>query len=481
MKADEGWWRDPWPRDEVDDVVQWNWRNVRTEDTPYAGFLVEDADSVPSVVDGALEAMTYSYDVVQPLGLGTALARTKVQRCLVGDEGATYKYLGLRLFAAPWPPAIKRLNAILKRRSEELGATNARFTVALINKMDPTTEEEQAVSWHADSSLEHGSTIAVFQSLAGKHDGAPWKLALRVRPHAEGPRRGLLERQKKKVDLDAIIQPVHISLEGRLNYYMLNTFNHMHQHAVLRGTPIRYSSTHRVARKEGHTAEWVLKLGRDALAKPTWRSVTTALDVIEFDWLRQWFIQGFQHARRLTEWAPTIDRLAALWLDLERQEYHRIRALLDASDPTSSRRARKKKALVDQRGGATAYDAAIDDLLQRRDKRRSWHQRETDSVFLHTDHRPILPSDASSSSETTPGRTYLVACQESTTHDDDRLPYILDTVIDQLRTAKIAFLRNNDPPHAAAVDGGNQPQSIKRKMADETHQRKKRKKKKSKH
>ena len=42
------------------------------------------------------------YDCTQPMGPGTSLARTKVTRCLVGTPGITYKYLGLRMFAAPW-------------------------------------------------------------------------------------------------------------------------------------------------------------------------------------------------------------------------------------------------------------------------------------------------------------------------------------------------------------------------------------------
>jgi len=41
-------------------------------------------------------------DVTQPFSLGTKCAKTYVTRCLVGDEGTSYKYLGLRMFAHPW-------------------------------------------------------------------------------------------------------------------------------------------------------------------------------------------------------------------------------------------------------------------------------------------------------------------------------------------------------------------------------------------
>ena len=43
-------------------------------------------------------------DVTQPMGLGTKLAPTFVTRTLVGENGITYKYLGLRMFAHPWNP-----------------------------------------------------------------------------------------------------------------------------------------------------------------------------------------------------------------------------------------------------------------------------------------------------------------------------------------------------------------------------------------
>ena len=44
----------------------------------------------------------FQTDVTQPFGLGTRCAKTYVTRCLIGDEGSTYKYLGLRMFAYPW-------------------------------------------------------------------------------------------------------------------------------------------------------------------------------------------------------------------------------------------------------------------------------------------------------------------------------------------------------------------------------------------
>ena len=44
----------------------------------------------------------FQFDITQPAGLGTKLAQTLVTRCLVGEAGVTYKYLGIRMFSIPW-------------------------------------------------------------------------------------------------------------------------------------------------------------------------------------------------------------------------------------------------------------------------------------------------------------------------------------------------------------------------------------------
>lgn len=64
---------------------------------PYAGLVVEGPPSSTSYVKESLESLESLcvHDVTQPMG--DALARTHVTRCLVGEPGATYKYLGLRM------------------------------------------------------------------------------------------------------------------------------------------------------------------------------------------------------------------------------------------------------------------------------------------------------------------------------------------------------------------------------------------------
>ena len=460
--------RGPWPvdlerlREEGDGVVA-SWRDLGSLDaTPYAGLVVE-SPAVPLETDPELEAL-YSYDIIQPLGLGTALAKTKVTRCLVGEPGATYKYLGLRMFATPWTEKTKKVNDSLKRRSLTLGAKSADFTVALVNKMEPPQDDDEssfkkkknnghAVSWHADSCLENGSTIGVYCWNRPVSNPA-WKLLVRVRNDSEGPRRG----GEKKSEDSSSVKPLSISLDDEhLTYFMLDDFNHHHQHAVASGRgATRYSSTHRVARKEGHTAAWILKLGREALAKPNWRCVPAALDIIEFEWLRQWYVQGSGHAKKLAAaWAETIDNLAKLWMDLERLEYHRCRSLIDGASLDDSevapRRAKKKRAMVDQRGGLLAYDAALDDLSKRHDKRIKWAQRETDAFWqkMSEKERPSVFVQ-----DDLPAQIFLRARADKT--PGNRIPYDgLPSIIQDLRHARAKYAAAEDTKTTTKAENNN--------------------------
>lgn len=127
--------------------------------TCYPGFVVDS----PSVFPGefhkqfrcALEGLdrngVYQFDVTQPAGLGTKTAKTFVTRCLVGEAGITYKYLGLRMFAIPWNDgaigadphsvAIGKLNAklidrskALLRESGKLETGSCEYNLTLINR-----------------------------------------------------------------------------------------------------------------------------------------------------------------------------------------------------------------------------------------------------------------------------------------------------------------------------------------------------------
>lgn len=170
-------------------------------DTAYEGFVVDLPSSTdelqPDAIQNALDTLDeegfFRTDVTQPFGLGTKCAKTYVTRCLLGDQGTTYKYLGLRMFAYPWNKlqktsgsgrleaavdTIRQLNTTLTERTThhlseldkrrrlrggEPTRGRAAFDITLINRMQNTADLKQepsmkkekcTVSWHADSSLQ---------------------------------------------------------------------------------------------------------------------------------------------------------------------------------------------------------------------------------------------------------------------------------------------------------------------------------------
>ena len=273
-------------------------------DTAYDGFVRESADVLPAEFHtrfrSCLQAIQANgllarHDITQPMGPGTRLAKTRVTRCLIGKPGITYRYLGLRMFAHPWSgpsasrecAAMRSLSRKLDQRAEAQGGTKNGFNLVLLNSMVPEARQvakqerdyglgSVSVSWHADCSLQDFSTISVYlaqhpcsqdnftsDSLSPSQlHSHPWRLALRVVPHAEGPTmraaNGALGERDRVTP--AVLHPMH---DGDV-YHMLNAFNHHHQHAVIQpellpaaahelavagwsGGDVRYSSTHRVA------------------------------------------------------------------------------------------------------------------------------------------------------------------------------------------------------------------------------------------
>lgn len=127
-------------------------------DSAYQGFSHAPTDTFSRSFHSRFErAMVglekeeaYQYDVTQPAGLGTKTAMTYVTRCVVGDPGTTYKYLGLRMFSIPWTKGsvgssdssveIGRLNQMMISKSEELLAKRGKdcgscqYNLTLINR-----------------------------------------------------------------------------------------------------------------------------------------------------------------------------------------------------------------------------------------------------------------------------------------------------------------------------------------------------------
>lgn len=146
-------------------------------------------------------------------------------------------------------------------------------------KDEPIFKQDKCtVSWHADSTLEHFSTIGVYHVtrpadtdtdtdtgtantstttattttttnnnsniMDGKSEAAysttpardsSWRIAMRVHYDAEGPNVGkAVSRAAEMKDLDesgAAIPPVVFALPNKSAYFMLDDFNHHHQHS----------------------------------------------------------------------------------------------------------------------------------------------------------------------------------------------------------------------------------------------------------
>ena len=418
--------------------------------TSFVGFVHEPSSALPASfhrrfrhclsglnADGVLAR----YDITQPMGPGTALARTRVTRCLIGKPGSTYKYLGLRMFAHPWSgdeasEACKELRKLSKKLEDRAvtqgGARDGTscFNLVLLNRMAP--EELRAakrekvygmgplsVAWHADSSLQDFTAISVYvahhpasqrtfdsPAPAPQPSGAPeraWRVALRVVHDVEGPTMratltagGEGKREESKRD-DDVTPAVLIPMSDGDCYHMVDDFNHHHQHAVIQPEPsaaadtyateaaeaasaleVRYSSTHRVALEDGHSFSSVrqrcvaavaaagvpLDAQDDADAQAgaagatgassaaaasapsaassatasawsaarigscaQWQEEQACLSELEFEWIRQWYVQGAAHRDEHGWWGPRIAKLEALWSQLERLTFQRLCSL----------------------------------------------------------------------------------------------------------------------------------------------------------
>lgn len=101
----------PWftgPRDRF--LVSTDESYQQIVDSSYVGYALQSQESFTQDFHQKLlssfqsldEKGIFQFDITQPGGLGTKTAKTFVTRCLIGDAGTTYKYLGLRMFSIPW-------------------------------------------------------------------------------------------------------------------------------------------------------------------------------------------------------------------------------------------------------------------------------------------------------------------------------------------------------------------------------------------
>eukprot|EP01038_Epipyxis_sp_PR26KG_P004497 gene4497-6353_t len=458
--------------------------------TSYQGFITQPPNTFNSAFHSMFEtAFTdlerdniFQFDFTQPAGLNSKVAKTLVTRCLVGQPGITYKYLGLRMFAHPWlegslgcTEAMKNINFLnsqlssqTKKLLHDLNINDGNYgscdyNLTLINRCFPhgsdhTIHKDEpifgsdkcTVSWHADSSLDHYSSIAVYHHVkknALNDDGKQWKIALRVQNNAEGPRAGkevtesgnisgnhnnsslLKTTARPNNEKDEIAPPIAVPLPDAWSYYLLDEFNHHHQHSVLVGDNDRYASTHRVSRLDGHTFESIYNKCNAAvnqklkLSCKSVRSEQIVLDEVEFEWIRQFYVQGSHHYNIHAWWHGPIGEFMKLWSALEKRTLLIIQALKDAAvgfyeeeliilsskaslgDDTTdeapvlnsnSKNAAKKlykRRILCKDVEAQLYDEMNQFLINRFNKRVGWINRENDPIFHKVDAscKPMIP------------------------------------------------------------------------------------------
>ncbi|CAM9521839.1 unnamed protein product, partial [Discosporangium mesarthrocarpum] len=511
--------------------------------------------------------------------LGTPCTRTFVTRTLVGEPGTTYKYLGL---SHPWDrsaahsgcapealQAIGHLNQILNEQSRNLLEEHSRarggsttggcsFDVALINAMEPATvrpdlkleplfgRDRCSVSWHADSSLEHFSTIAVYHVTDPEPLQPDWRIALRVEHQAEGPNAKKLKTPTLSsfsssstsssftksspapvgssgtttpVKAPMAAPPVAVPLPSRCSYYLLDDFNHHHQHAVLAGESRRWASTHRVLR-EGHNLEHITRrcqaVIKDAHKRTVkqWRAEQQALSELEFEWIRQFYIQGSAHYNLHSWWHQPLKDLLGLWSQLESRTHSVLATLRGAAEASlgnpsvrgesgqerttlpplpgavlvgdleqhhvvavtaaavvpprreKKRRLKRLKQLeVVGALGESAFSLMADALRERAGKRGLWGEREDDKVFsrMPKDARPMkcplfspeAPSPLPSSLTDLAGLADAITCWQQTFTHSWQKPHA--------PTTALAPEPNSTKPQAATGGTASPPEGRKGK------------------
>ena len=332
---------------------------------------------------------------------------------------------------------------------------SADFNLTLVNKMEPNATGMKrendygmgkiSVGWHRDSGLKDFSSIAVYQRLSSeatrKNDGelssstSSWGVALRAMDGGSG---GPLPT----------VPPLLVPLPSGSVYYMLDEFNHNHEHAVISPSlrneeaATRYSSTHRVAREGRGTWQYLRDKARgirrdssttiltDDNSAPSVsgkkcrkilvsrvRAEQNLITEIEFEWLRQWHVQGQRHASLHPYWHGPIRELCDIYRELEKATSE----ILDVVSSQNGSKGRNQVVTED------LFDVLIESMTERSTLRATWHERYRDPIYadIPEDERPF-PCDC------------LV--REKEVEKEGRLPEDLDALVSQLRRSRSVFV-----------------------------------------
>ena len=247
-----------------------------------------------------------------------------IQRALLGVQGMTYKYFNIRLFTVPWENTIfEKLNKQMSLKSFELNKNNfnyekgSDFNISLLNFYDINKvklkyddyhgiDVGMSVKWHRDTFLEPKSTVGVYQCTEEMNDSS-WKLGFRIAWDIETP---------------ALLMTV----KSDESYFMLYDFNETHQHAIFTGDSNRYTSTHRKIPEEGNSYDYISKKCEDLIVKfckfdtLTSEEIQSLFDLaneLEFDWIKQFWFQGYEYSQVHQYWIPLMKKLEEFWNQIQ--------------------------------------------------------------------------------------------------------------------------------------------------------------------
>jgi hypothetical protein len=168
---------------------------------------------------------------------------------------------------------------------------------------------------------------------------------------------------------------------------------------VLVGDTHRFASTHRVSLREGHSYDYIQQRCRAVLQEKTSlhrkyvRKLLLLIQEVEFEWLRQFFIQGDTHRELHAWWHEPIQSLQASLQQCESRLVVVLHTLKAASTSNFSRGQDRsigsslgkkvQKLLHEVEPGS--YEELAAQLEERASKRAGWESREKDPIYKNCD------------------------------------------------------------------------------------------------
>jgi FTO C-terminal domain len=115
---------------------------------------------------------------------------------------------------------------------------------------------------------------------------------------------------------------------------------------------------------------------------------------VEFEWIRQFYIQGENHYALHTWWHEPMQELLELWQKLESKTLvavqaakDRVLGILDEGNGQTSKKSMKKRKQRAEMVSRETVDILVQSLADRLQKREGWLARERDPLY-----RSLAPS-----------------------------------------------------------------------------------------